>query len=190
MRFCKDLISRSAQGVTLSADLGTDYAFCVHGLWRTLKVESLLDYITIMNYFATLEQWLLGQDATGTLDGALYNLEKASVPVLVGVETIPPPYAPPEISFWGLGYEALHTMLELGIAEIRADANAANFGGVAVHHFESYHRMSAGGGGSAVERFRDWLRGGSEWRGAISSRAVAAMCEVVDALHCARPSLC
>mmetsp|Transcript_42820 Transcript_42820/g.100338 ORF Transcript_42820/g.100338 Transcript_42820/m.100338 type:complete len:438 (-) Transcript_42820:372-1685(-) len=144
MRFCKEVLSTSAPGVTLSADLGTDYAYYVHGLWKTLNNnETLLDYITIMNYFATLEQWLLGADRTASLDGALYNIGAASVPVLVGVETIPPPHAPAEISFWALGHEALHTMLELGRAEILAQPSAAKFGGVAIHHFESYHRMAA-----------------------------------------------
>lgn len=146
MRFCKQTLARNDRSVTLSADLGTDYAYYVHGLWAALNEEQLLDYLGIMNYFNNLDQWLHGQNRQSDLDGAFYNLGRASMPVLVGVETIPPPHAPAEISFWSLGYQPLHTMLRQGMEAI-VEAHQQRFGGICIHHYESYRRMVANGEG-------------------------------------------
>src|SRR5690554_4151026 len=135
--------------VTLSSDLGTDYAHYNAPILAFLnRSDGPLDYLTIMNYFDNRANsdgnpsYFHGDDAEGTLvGGVIQNLNAwSNLPLLFAMETGPESIASDAQSFFQEGYGALYHTVDSLLTNHASPRNL----GVGFHHYspQSYRDLT------------------------------------------------
>jgi hypothetical protein len=115
----------------------------VTDLWGPLVQDPYVDYVVLMNYFNTEDEFLGGEYGTGIggVNPILASLQ-GRVPAVFAAETIMPPYCPPRLTFWTNGTLPLENMLgDVG----RTYATSRGFLGLATHHYGSYFLLPPAG---------------------------------------------
>lgn len=134
--------------ITLSSDLGTDYAHYNGPIREFLnRSDGPLDYLTIMNYFddrANSEgdpSYFYGESSEGAMvGGVLQNLAAwDQLPLVFAMETGPESIAPDSQSFYQEGYTALYQVTDTLLNDYASPRNI----GVGYHHYspQSYRDL-------------------------------------------------
>ncbi|WP_157272579.1 Ig-like domain-containing protein [Paenibacillus daejeonensis] len=134
-----------------TSDQGADITWNGETKWLSEHIQDISDYISIMDYRDTAD------GTAGIIAGAVGEIAYAELigkpgSVVVGVETLDIANSgdPETITFWEEG--RLHMETELDKVYTAFDPSPA-FGGIAVHHYDSYRMLPAywGAGGYGWE---------------------------------------
>jgi hypothetical protein len=128
-------------GLRVTNDTGTDYAYYVHDLWDAYMAGGVVDYISIMNYFNTRQEWMNGSGGVG---GVAQNLalDTGGLPMTFGAEVQSVPELS-DISFYQKGYRRMYQAFDDSTNSYAADPRYA---GVAVHYYTPFTTMPEGSG--------------------------------------------
>jgi hypothetical protein len=135
------LRSCHAMGLRVTNDTGTDYAYYVHDLWDAYMAGGVLDYISIMNYYNTRQEWMSGSAGVGGVTQNL-ALDRGGLPMTFGAEVQSVP-AVADISFYAKGYRCMYQAFD---DSERATASDPRYAGVAVHYYTPFSTMPQGAG--------------------------------------------
>jgi len=135
------LSSCKQMGLRVTNDTGTDYAHYVFDLWNAYMAGGVVDYITIMNYFDTKNEWVNGDTQTH-IGGIAENLQlnTSTIPMVFGAET-GSPGSLGGISFYQEGYNCMKSVFDYSGSLY---ANNAKYWGVAVHYYTPFSAMPMG----------------------------------------------
>ncbi len=145
-----------------SSEQGADIAWNGQTKWLSQHVQDISDYISIMDYRDTAD------GSAGIIAGAAGEIAYADQigkpdSVVIGVETLDIANSgdPETISFWEEGRAHMETELDKVYA---AFAGEGSFGGIAVHHYDSYRLLPS-----------YWGEGGEAWSPEADSEAPTAV---------------
>ena len=145
LRGCREIFAGT--NTTVAWDVPDDYSYYNTDLWDALVADPYVDYLSIMNYYDSLDYIVWGRSEVGGAFNVLNSLQ-GRVPVLIALETGDPYRAPDEISFWQEGVAPL----ESALAHLNdAFGTAAGFMGVAVHYDFPYGVLPLNGFGESDE---------------------------------------
>lgn len=130
-------ITASGQSLSLAADIPTWYSFTVPEIWQPITAaDTPLSNATIMNYFDSKANFLFGYGGADVSGGIGPNLRASgALPLTFGAET---GVTDPGTTFFEEGHTAL---AETFAAAAQTYTNASNFGGLAIHHFDSLRSL-------------------------------------------------
>lgn len=131
-------IVASGQKLLLNVDIPTWYSAKVPEIWEPLTAYNTpVSGATIMNYFDEDSTFLYGYGGKNTSGGIGPNLAKSNNLVLTfGAETMP--IDPVSITFFEEGAASLSSVFAAAQEMFGADAQ---FGGLAVHHYETFRTL-------------------------------------------------
>lgn len=132
-------INASGQDITLSVDIPTWFSAKASEIWIPLtSTDTPVSYLTIMNYFDSEKNFLYGYGGANKSGGIGPNLaaSRSNIPLMFGAETKTDVEA--SVTFGLKGRVVMESAFTSAQAKF---GESPSFGGVAVHHYDSYRKM-------------------------------------------------
>ncbi|MGW3951693.1 hypothetical protein ACWEKM_12285 [Streptomyces sp. NPDC004752] len=128
-------------GLGVTNDTPDWYAHDVQDIWNAYMAGGVVDYISVMNYHNTVDQWMNGYFGVGGIDQAI-AMDTGGLAMTFGAEVQSDPDLK-GISFAAAGYLCMKQAFDLSGQTYATDPK---YWGVSVHYYQPFSNMAMGSG--------------------------------------------